>query len=373
MILKNDSVENFFAEVQGKRIVAFGASKYLEIFCRQFSYLELEQKITYISDNNSSLHYTRFKLNNTEVPILPLSEIIKREGSELVVLITSTVYAHEIYLQLSSDQTLKNMDCYVLPLILYQTELEEARKNKQHEKTLINGKQRIPKKIHGCWFSGEKKPELYQKCIDSWKRYCPDYEIIEWNQDNYDVTKNLFMRQALEAKRWAIVSDYARLDLVYNHGGIYMDMDLELIKGLDDLLYHRAYFSFDSYNCVEMGASFGAEAGTKVLKTMMERYESIPYYNERGGVNLTPQPIHMLQSFQEIGLTVNGKYQEIEGMAFYPMVYFCPIDIDLGLSVATDQTRGIHHFGDGWFAAKQADEKKKKLEGLRTLYHIAYN
>ena len=97
----------------------------------------------------------------------------------------------------------------------------------------------IPKKIHYCWFGGAPKSKLAKKCIKSWKRKCPDYEIIEWNESNYDVTKIPFMKEAYDAKKWGFVPDYARLDIIYNNGGIYLDTDVEIVKSLDDLLSDR--------------------------------------------------------------------------------------------------------------------------------------
>ena len=91
----------------------------------------------------------------------------------------------------------------------------------------------IPKVIHYCWFGHSPKPALFQRCIASWKKYCPDYEIIEWNEDNFDISQNDYAREAYEEKKWAFVTDYARLWIVYNHGGIYLDTDVEIIKEFD--------------------------------------------------------------------------------------------------------------------------------------------
>ena len=104
----------------------------------------------------------------------------------------------------------------------------------------------IPKIIHYCWFGGAELPEKDRKCIESWKKFCPDYQIIEWNENNYDVTKNTYMYQAYQAKKWGFVPDYARLDIIYQHGGIYLDTDVELVKNLDSLLENDAFMGFVS-------------------------------------------------------------------------------------------------------------------------------
>ncbi|RKW32245.1 MAG: glycosyl transferase, partial [Lachnoanaerobaculum sp.] len=103
----------------------------------------------------------------------------------------------------------------------------------------------IPKVIHYCWFGGKPLPKIARKCIQSWKRFCPDYEIVEWNEKNYDIHKNSYMEEAYLQKKWGFVPDFARLDIIYQNGGIYLDTDVELIRPLDELLYHRAYMGFE--------------------------------------------------------------------------------------------------------------------------------
>ena len=124
----------------------------------------------------------------------------------------------------------------------------------------------IPKKIHYFWFGGNEKPAKVQKCIDSWKKYCPDYEIIEWNESNFDIHCMPFVEQAYDAKKYAFVSDVARLIVVYEQGGIYMDTDVEVIKPLDDLLNNKAYMSFENDENINTGQGFGSEPGLKLLK-----------------------------------------------------------------------------------------------------------
>ena len=118
---------------------------------------------------------------------------------------------------------------------------------------------KIPKVIHYCWFGGNPKPKLVQKCIHSWKKYCPDYEIIEWNESNFDISScPLYVRQAYDVKKWAFVSDYARLKIIHTCGGIYLDTDVELIKSLDSLLEYNAFFGFEDGKYVATGLGFGA-------------------------------------------------------------------------------------------------------------------
>ncbi len=132
----------------------------------------------------------------------------------------------------------------------------------------------IPHKIHYFWFgSGEKSKEVI-KCIDSWKKNCPDFEIIEWNETNYDIHKHPFMEKAYEEKKWAFVSDYARLDILYNIGGIYLDTDVEVIKDLAPLCSNEAYMGFESPELVNDGHGFGCSPGMEIFKEMLDVYDT---------------------------------------------------------------------------------------------------
>lgn len=139
----------------------------------------------------------------------------------------------------------------------------------------------IPKKIHYCWFGRNPLPESAKKCIESWKKYCPAYEIIEWNEDNFDLTENRYAREAYEQKKWAFVSDYARLKIVYEQGGIYMDVDVELIKPLDELTELDGYMGFekeiDGQMWIATGLGFGARAGHPIVGALLKDYEDIPF------------------------------------------------------------------------------------------------
>ena len=133
----------------------------------------------------------------------------------------------------------------------------------------------IPKKIPYIWFGGNPLPKQYQDWIKTWKKFCPDYEIIEWNESNYDVTKNKYMSQAYQAKKWGFVPDYARLDVIYKYGGIYLDTDVELIANLDDLLHQEAFACFESNENVAFGLGVGAAKGNHLIKELRDWYDNI--------------------------------------------------------------------------------------------------
>lgn len=206
----------------------------------------------------------------------------------------------------------------------------------------------IPKVIHYCWFGGNPLPPLAQKCIDSWKKYCPDYEIIEWNESNYDITKNNYMREAYEAKKWGFVPDYARKDIIYEYGGIYLDTDVEIVKSFDDLLSNKAFFGMEKPGQVALGLGFGAEKGNELIRELRDIYIGKSFKNEDGTLNLTPCTEYETPMLIERGLAKNNEHQVVCGVHIYPTEYFAPKDGYQADTVITENTHSIHYYNLSW-------------------------
>ena len=220
----------------------------------------------------------------------------------------------------------------------------------------------IPKTIHYCWFGGNPLPELAQKCIASWKKFCPDYEIIEWNESNYDISSApIYVRQAYEAKKWGFVPDYIRLELIYEYGGIYLDTDVELIRPLDDLIPLKGFAGFEDKKHVALGLGFGAEKGNPIIKALMESYNPMLFIYENGSLNLTPSPVLNTEILLKLGLKSNGAFQKIDGFTFFPQDYFSPMDFYSGRIQSTKNTYSIHHFMASWFSDENKYIKDKRV------------
>ena len=218
----------------------------------------------------------------------------------------------------------------------------------------------IPKTIHYCWFGRNPKPKLAKKCIKSWKKHCPEYEIIEWNEDNFDISScPLYVRQAYEAQKWAFVTDYVRLKVIYDNGGIYLDTDVQLIKSLDGLLKFDAYFGFEDGNHISTGLGFGAIKNNPIVQEIMDDYNDINFILADGTYDLLPCPVRNTNIFLRHGLIQNNTFQIINNCAVLPSDYLCPIEYETGKKNITDNTLSIHHFSASW----QAKEVKKQHEG----------
>ena len=202
----------------------------------------------------------------------------------------------------------------------------------------------IPKVIHYCWFGGNEMSALEKKCIESWKMQCPDYEIIRWDETNYDVTKNLYMQQAYAAKKWAFVSDYARLDILYQHGGFYLDTDVELLQSLDAQRTHAAFAGIGCTGGVNLGLGFGADACNALVKEMRDDYDTVSFLNPDGSLNTAPCVKYQTRLLKEKGFVDEDRLQQVESMTIYPTEYFCPMHYETGALTLTEHTVSIHHY-----------------------------
>lgn len=211
----------------------------------------------------------------------------------------------------------------------------------------------IPKKIHYCWFGGGELPEKDKRCIESWKKYCPDYEIIRWDESNYDISKCKYMKDAYDNKKWGFVPDYARLDIIYNEGGIYLDTDVEVIKCFDDLLNLTGFMGFENEKYVNLGSGFGAEKENHIIKRLRDVYDSKTFINADGTLNLIASPKYSTTILEKEGLKRNNITQELKGIKVFSSDYLSPLGFNDGVLRCTNHTYSIHWFNMSW---KEKDE-----------------
>lgn len=232
----------------------------------------------------------------------------------------------------------------------------------------------IPKVIHYCWFGGNSLPDLAKKCIKSWKKHCPDYQIIQWNESNYDLTQApLYVRQAYAAKKWAFVADYVRLQVVYEHGGIYMDTDVELKKSLDKLLSHQAFLGFEDGSLINTGLGFGAVKGTTILQEMMADYQYIPFLKPDGTYDTETCPRRNTKILLQHGLKQDDSMQILEGdILILPSIYLCPLSYETQEYHRSSETMSVHWFDASWRTEEEKKYHKDKLrrERLDKLIHL---
>lgn len=214
----------------------------------------------------------------------------------------------------------------------------------------------IPKKIHYCWFGRNPLPESAQKCIASWRKYMPDYEIIQWNEDNFDVNSIPYTQQAYEAKKYAFVSDYARFKILYEHGGLYFDTDVEIIRPLDKIVANGPFMGFEinpcpqrPYGAVAPGLCLGAEAAMPIYKSILDYYSTLSFIMPDGTFNTTDAVVNITtRELIKAGLKDTDGIQQVAGTVIYPADYFNPFDDITGILRKTENTYTIHWFSKTW-------------------------
>lgn len=217
----------------------------------------------------------------------------------------------------------------------------------------------IPKIVHYCWFGRNPLPDSAVKCIESWRKYMPDYEIKEWNEDNFDVNIIPYTAEAYSVGKYAFVSDYARFWILYHYGGVYFDTDVEVIKPIDDIVEKGAFMGVEvmckvvpeelvGYPMVAPGLGIGAPSGTEFYKKVLDYYSGIHFLREDGSIISGTVVAHTTKLLVEEGLQKQEGLQHIAGMWIYPEDYFNPFDDITGRLTKTENTRSIHWYARTW-------------------------
>lgn len=222
----------------------------------------------------------------------------------------------------------------------------------------------IPKKIHYCWFGRNPLPKSALKCIESWKKYFPDYEIIQWNEDNYDVNKITYTREAYQAKKYAFVSDYARFDILYYEGGIYFDTDVEVIKSFDDILEKGGFIGCEidggdfedaeankaRHIMVAPGLGIATVPGLSIYREILGFYATQRFLNVDGSINQETVDVKTTKILYGYGMQDSKGIQKIGGITIYPKEYFNPMNNNTGVIDITENTHSIHWYSMSWIS-----------------------
>ena len=205
----------------------------------------------------------------------------------------------------------------------------------------------IPKVIHYCWFGRGQMPAMAERCIDSWKRLLPDYELQLWNEDSFDIQSVPYVKEAYEARKFAFVTDYVRLYAIYTHGGIYMDTDVEVLKPLDNLLHLPAFSGFESDREIPTGI-MASEQHNPWAKEQLRYYEERHFRRPDGSFDLTTNVEIISGSMATNGFRLRNSYQVYKNwIHIFPKDYFCPKSRS-GRITLTPNTYCIHYFQGSW-------------------------
>lgn len=341
----NCSLEYFLKNKQHKKLIAFGTGRKFIKFVNDFN---IQNDIVFAIDNDENKIGTTIVINNKTITIQSIEYLKDNVEEDMIIIITNIASFVHIFCQINSYMEFENVECYCASLMQDKCNSEKI--------IYTEGPQIIPKIIHYCWFGKTNFPTELQKYIDSWKVICPDYEIIRWDESNYDIKKCKYVEEAYENKLWAFVSDYARLDVVYEYGGIYVDTDVECVKRFDDLLCDDAFFGFANYNEIATGLAFGARKNNELIGRLRDAYHDKRIVNDDGTFNTTSCIHYQQPIFQEYGFELNNKYQKINNCVVYPQEVFSPLGSTTFFDNRTRNTHSIHHATRTWETKRNSND-----------------
>lgn len=360
MRLKNCSISEFINRVKDKEVICFGAGLMPNDICNLYENYHFYKYVKFILDNDINKWGKDYFLFNRNIKIISPSELKRIVSKDTVIIITSFFFM-EILEQLNEFNELSETDVYIYPI------MESIYPKLCNRKIEHFGEIKIPRVINYFWFGKGEIPSLERKCIESWYKYCPNYEIKLWNEDNYDINKIRYTKEAYDSKKWAFVTDYARLDILYNYGGVCLDADVELIKNIDDLLTDEAFSCFQDTGRVNLGLGVGAIKNNKVIKLFLDDYLDRGFINSDKTYNLTTCPIYQTNILLKYGLKQDNNEQVIENMRIYPSEVLSPKNSLTGIMNITGNTYSIHHYTWSWKNDKENASKlciNEKLDGL---------
>jgi hypothetical protein len=380
IIFRNANYDNFLKESGEKRVICYGAGGTLKHFINGHNlHFKLLDRIMAVLDSNADLRGGTVSIKERSVKITTPADYISENPDKknfVILLLVANKYLTEVIKQLDTISEFDEIVCYhgltaldwgkeIYPPLSFTAALPPPKKD-----------YKIPKIIHYCWFGEAEIPPLQKECIKSWSEYCPDYELIFWNEDNYDLSgAPLYVKEAYAAKKYAFVSDYVRLDVVYKYGGFYFDTDVELLKNIDTFTKYKAVFAFETYNLINTGLIFGAMPGNSDVKDLLDIYDNLTFVNEDGSYNMIACPYFHTDYFRGNGIHINNTLQLVSDTLFLPSDFFSPLcetyldngTKELTLYALTNNTYGIHKFACSWFDKEQYDEYSNAKESFREI------
>ena len=360
------SIDMIEAEGKVRGIITFGAGSILKHFFTK--YPSIAQYVMCVIDNDQNKIGNEYVFEGKSFPIVGLGYVTKFKEQRPLIVITNT-HEYDVFNQMNMLKDFNSWECCV-HFLVYEKEKEKAEKRREYHTNYKSKKgDKIPRKIHYCWFGKGELPEKAKLYLESWKEYCPDYEIIRWDENNYNVNNRDYTRQAYEKGEWAFVSDVARLDIIYNEGGVYLDTDVEIIRSFDSLLSEDCFFGLEDDTYVNTGLGFGAKARSSIIDGLRKLYDGREFILEDGSEDRMSCPIFQQPYFVELGYDGSGNYYRGEGFVIYPRSVFSPKSFVTGRTHITDNTFSIHHFDMSW----HNDDEKERVWNRYKLAEMAGN
>lgn len=351
-------------KIREKNIICWGLGRHF--YSTTYHFLEMANlipRVRCLVDSNVKGVDKRYAEKLSGCPIIVPDDIKDWVDDNTIILISVADYGAIVDV-INANPDIQNVDWLpdrFLAMLQTDDEILNVPKTPNAPKPYHkNSEIRIPKIINTFWFSNDPIPEKYQKCVDSWKKYCPDYEIRIWSLNDYNPHGNRYFEEAISVKKWAFASDFSRIDIICQNGGVYMDLDVEVVKPLDDLLHNDAYLGFEDFIQIDCGSGFGATKGNKIFEEIRDEYKDRVFILPDGSFDQTTCPKIYTPVLERHGLKRNGSFQEVEDITVYPFEYLSAKSFLTGIIYQTENTYTIHHHEGSWLT-----EESKRINSSR--------
>lgn len=346
-----------------KNIVLFGAGAMgkilLPYLCIKY---KIEERVICYIDNNPIKQGKNIILGSLEAPIYSVEYLRELQENSFVLMITNGDF-YPVLEQLEKMPQMRETEVYLAAVMQVEEEVE----NTIHGIYQCSNTPLIPKVIHYCWFGGNPLSEDIQRCIESWKEKCPDYEIVRWDESNYDIQRYNYTKQAHEAKKWGFIPDIARLEILYQYGGFYLDTDVELIKSLDEMRYQPGFCSREEWAHVNFGGGSGCCKGLDIVGELLDFRKDVPFVLPDGNLNMETCGYFETRPLMDKGLVVENLTQRIGELTVYSSEFFHPFNYISGRENITENTISIHHFSGSWLGEVGKKYRMETRERFQTV------
>ncbi len=336
--LRNDLDDIMDLFQRKKQIVIYGAGASARLILASYYRRGLGSRLKFMVDRNEALDGTFCVVDeNIQVEVISLKRFCRefRKKMDNFILLFSPYYSLSMIGHLDTIKELDGIEAYIFSLIVSKRPPDPF-ELKESDTPLI------PKKIHYFWLGGADLPDDYKKNIETWQKHCPGYEIICWNESNYDFTKYRYAREAMEHRQYMYATDLARKDVLYTYGGIYLDTDVEILRPIDDLLYNEAFIGIDDGGQLNSGSGLGAVKNHPAIKDMLDIYKDKSFVNSDGQFNLSYNTFYETKYMIEKGYRIQNAYQKVNGMVCFPREVLMPEGVVGLCDNYTDKTLANH-------------------------------
>ena len=359
MILKKYNMKAFSEYCRDKTIACYGIGGEFDRIIKNYDTYSWTDRIGYLVDSDIDRAGTLMDVMGNKREICSLEQFLKENLTDVVLLVTCTAF-DEVVGQLNQIPQLSRVECFLFHFMFHLSEGEKIQIRNSDKK-------RIPPIIHYCWFGGKEMPDLYKRCIESWHRHCPDYEIKEWNETNCDITETVFTKQAYEVGKYGFVPDYFRLKVIYENGGIYLDTDVEVLKNMDDLRYNQAFCGMQFPGEAAFGLGFGSEKGNEIFSFLMQRYKYMTFMKTDRSLDETASPYYQTRDLFELGMQYDNRLQIVDGLTIYPIEVLSPQNVITGERCITEYSYALHHYDGSWVSGEHLRRNQRRKENARKL------